>query len=160
MQLLLWNKKLGQGKHKEEGVKPTDRSEDWSVNPYALCGVAGNMCGAPMLTSNNDGSSDGSDGSEAAAACTRPCIHPKNPFQTVWTKETTTRVECNRQQQYREAWDKRKALKSIQLKGKREELCGCVMCGKVPTSMKEFNRCGGCTMVLYCSSQCKCGPML
>jgi len=162
-QLYLWNEKCGDGKssntctpvRKQQQQGVSLRAEDWSINPYPLCGVAGNMCGTPRLIgpSNNK-----NEKVPSCLACTRQCIHPKNPFQSIWNNDTTVLMPCNKQQQFRQAWNERQAIKRVDVAHfNAEDSCNlnCSVCQKVTVSLHKINRCGGCKMILYCSKACQ-----
>ena len=125
-QAIMWGRKFGNA--------PSTR--DWSANPYPLCGPAGNICVANLLN-------------QKEKKCTRECIYIQSPFQkTIDINGQSKTIPCHMQQQYRDAYEERVALTKItNEKGKTVKM-NCMICSK-----KTIQRCGGCNMVLFCSSE-------
>jgi hypothetical protein len=125
-QAIMWGRKFGN----------VSSTRDWSANPYPLCGPAGNICVANLFNQKED-------------QCTRECIYIQSPFQkTIDINGQSKTIPCHMQQQYRDAYEERVALTKItNEKGKTVKM-NCMICSK-----ETANRCGGCNMVLFCSSE-------
>lgn len=118
---------------------------DWSVNPYPLCGPAGNCCAATMF---KNGEVD---------KCERECLSISSPFQSDFPDNSTEEgnikiTQCFMNQRLRKAYEKRSALSKIINELGEVVFLPCSACGECA---KESPRCGGCAMVLFCSRECQ-----